>query len=373
MKRPNKKAYDRFIQHMHRFLVGLPDSKVLLPLLKKRLSPEEAEFLADIPFLPHSIEQLAQKMEISIDQLTAKLDPFAKRGLVFRHESKETVRYALNDSMFVFYRSPFWTGKDIQRNKDLARLSNQYYYDGYGQEFGAYPSMGLRALPINQTIEDPRRIKPYEDVVEVIEKEEHFCVAHCACRERKNLDPDSLSCSHETFNCLHFGRLARYMVQQGMGKKISREETMKILDAAADEGLVHGVSVNKTGIDTICNCCSCCCMFLESVHILGLKGHEPSNYTLKIQTETCQGCGLCAKRCPMKALRMEASPDSRNETGRISLLDQDRCIGCGVCAHKCPSQSLVLVHRQGEQDFPENLRELARRMIAERGKDPLVG
>jgi electron transport complex protein RnfB len=371
MKAQDKKAYEQFIKHMHRFLIGLPDSKVLLPLLTRRISPEEADFLKEIPFLPHSIEELAQKFKIAATELSAKLDPLAERGLVFRHESKETVRYALNDSMFVFYRSPFWAGKNDQENRDLARLSNQYYLDGYGREFGAYPTMGLRALPIYQTIEDPRRIRPFEDVIGVVEREDFFCVAHCACRERKNLDPDSPCCKHEILNCLHFGRLARYMVQQGLGIKISREEAIRILDASADEGLVHGVSVNKTGIDTICNCCSCCCMFLESVHILNLKGHEPSNYILKNRSETCQGCGVCVQRCPMKALKLKTSPSAKNKTKKTAVLESDRCIGCGVCVHKCPSRSLFLIHRQEEMDYPENLRELAERMILERGKDPL--
>jgi len=372
MKASEKKSYCRFIDHLHRFLIGLPDSKVLLPLLKRRLSPSEAEFLTEIPFLPHTIEQLSQKLEMLSDELSNKLDPLARRGIVFRHESKETVRYALNDSMLIFYRSPFWAGKDDPKNRDLARLSNQYYYDGYGREFGAFPTMGLRAIPINKTIEDPRRVKPYEDVLQVVDKEDYFCVGHCPCRERKNLDPDSKSCKHETFNCLHFGRLARYMVQQGMGKEISHDEAKEILKEAADAGLVHGISVNKTGIDTICNCCSCCCMFLESVHVLGLKGHEPSNYILKVNTDTCQGCGLCEKRCPMKALKLESSSKAQNKATKIPLLDKARCIGCGVCAHMCPSQSLILVHRNVETQYPENLRDLAKRMTTERGKDWLM-
>jgi len=365
-----KKEYRRFIEHMHHFLVGLPDSRVLIPLLETRLSPEEAEFLAGFPFLPHTIEQLADKFKIPVKQLFAKLDPLARRGLIFRHESSHTIRYALNDSMFVFYRSPFWSGKEDQKSRRLAMLSNRYYFEGYGQEFGSYPTMGLRTIPVNKTIPDTRQIKAYEDVVRVVEEEDFFCVAHCPCRERKNLDPDSPSCQHETFNCLHFGRLARYMVNQGMGKEINREETMDILEAAADAGLVHGISVNKNGIDTICNCCSCCCMFLESVHVLGLNGHQPSNYIISIHTETCQGCGLCTKRCPMKALKLVDSDEADNKTGKVSVLDPERCIGCGVCAHKCPTKSLMLIHREEEQDYPENLRELAYRMGNERGKEP---
>jgi ferredoxin len=188
----------------------------------------------------------------------------------------------------------------------------------------------------------------------------------------KNVDPDTPSCKHETLNCLHFGRLARYMVKQGMGKEISREETMEILLNAADAGLVHGISNTKTGIDSICNCCSCCCVFMQSAHVLGLRGHQQSNYILDIRGETCKGCGLCVERCPMKTLRLEASPQANNKTGKLAVLDPGRCIGCGVCVHKCPSQSLQLVPRKEEQDFPEDVRELNERQAKERGKSLYV-
>ena len=102
-----KKAYMRFIEHMRTFLIGLPDSEVLMPLIEARLKPEEADFLADLPFLPFTIEQLAKKFQMPVDDLSKKLDPLAHRGIIFRHESKDTVRYALNDSMFNFYRSQF--------------------------------------------------------------------------------------------------------------------------------------------------------------------------------------------------------------------------------------------------------------------------
>ena len=365
-------SYTRFIDHMRTFLIGLPESDVLMPLLEARLTPEEADFLADLPFLPYTIEQLAEKFEMPADELSEKLDPLAGRGIVFRHESKETVRYALNDSMFNFYRSPFWAGKKDEGSRKLAVLANRYFDKSYGREFAAYPTMGLRAIPINKTVKDTREIKPFEDVVQVVEREDYACVAHCPCRQRKNLDPDTPSCRHETLNCLHFGRLARYMVKQGMGKEISKEETIEILNTAADNGLVHGISVNKTGIDSICNCCSCCCMFVESVHVLGLRGHHPSNYIVSVTEETCKGCGLCQDRCPTHALRLEDSPEARNKTGKAPVLQKERCIGCGVCAHKCPTRSLTLVQREYEQDYPENLRELATRMGEERGRNPFA-
>ena len=156
--------------------------------------------------------------------------------------------------------------------------------------------------------------------------------------------------------------------QASCDKAISREETMEILLKAADAGLVHGISNAKTGIDSICNCCSCCCVFMQSAHILGLHGHQKSNYLPQISRETCKGCGLCVERCPMKTLRQEASSEANNKVGKIAVLDPHRCIGCGVCAYKCPTQSIRLVHRKDEQDVPDDVRELTERRARDRGK-----
>ena len=364
----HKKEFSRLIEHMQDWIIGLPDAEEIQELLEARFTPEEAEFLADFPFLPHTIEQLSEKLGTPVDELSARLDPMAKKGLIFRHESRNTTRYALNESMFMLYRSPFWAGKDDEKMKEFARAANRYFYPTYGKEFGRIPSTGLRAIPIERTIEDPRQIQPYEDVVQVIEREDYMCVASCPCRQRMNLDPDSPSCKHETVNCLHFGRLAKYMVKQGMGKRISLEETREILEASADAGLVHGISGHQGAPDSICNCCSCCCIYLQSAHVFGLHGHQRSNYYADVNIPTCKGCGLCEERCPMKAIKMEASTEAKNKKGKISVVDTERCIGCGVCAHKCPTQSITLVHREGEESIPETERELAQRMARERGR-----
>jgi Na+-translocating ferredoxin:NAD+ oxidoreductase subunit B len=361
-------AYERLIAHMGEWYMGLPEAEVLLPLLKTRYTEEEASFLADFPFLPRTLEDLAELYEESIEVLATKLEAMAEKGLIFESRSGRSARYALNDSMFSLYRSPFWGGKDDEEMQKFSHLANQYFDQGYGYEFGAFPTMGLRAIPIGKTVTDTRHILPYEDIAQVVAWEDYFCTSHCPCRQRKKLDPEAPTCRHETFNCIHFGRLARYMVKQGMGEEITREKTLEILQKAAEAGLVHGISNTREGMDTICNCCSCCCLFLESKHKLHLHGHQPSNYILSVTASTCQACGLCVKRCPMKALELAVSEEAQNEKGQAPRLATESCIGCGVCVYKCPSGSLALIQRTDQQDFPKNFREQVYRMGKERGR-----
>ncbi len=364
-----KNDYSKFIEHLRSGVMDLPDSEYLTPLLEASLTPEEAGFLSDLPFQLHTSAQLAEKFKIPENELCSKLDSLAKRGIIFSLQLGNTVNYALGTHFFWFYRSPYWSGKRDKKTKKIAHFALRYFHSGMGKEFGGYPPMFLRTIPIEQTIEDTRQFRPYEDVMEIVQREDYICVGHCACRQMKNLDPDSISCKHETLNCLHFGGLARYMVKQGMGKEISREEATVILLKAADEGLVHAVENAETGIESICNCCSCCCVFMQSAHILGLRGHEHSNYIIDVHGGTCKGCGLCVKRCPMDALRLETSPEANNKVGKCAVADFQRCIGCGVCVHKCPTHSLQLARRKEEQDIPKNFMALRVQQAKARGKN----
>jgi formate hydrogenlyase subunit 6/NADH:ubiquinone oxidoreductase subunit I len=55
---------------------------------------------------------------------------------------------------------------------------------------------------------------------------------------------------------------------------------------------------------------------------------------LTCDLETCVYCGICAKECPVDALKVERKPD------KIWEVDQDECISCGACIDKCPKGSL---------------------------------
>jgi Na+-translocating ferredoxin:NAD+ oxidoreductase subunit B len=354
-------AYLALVDHIRNWIFGMPDAEELLPLLRLLMAEDEAGFLARFPHRPHTAEQLSELLGVPAGELLQTMDPLIRKGLVCEIEGKSAVRYSFTDPIFFVYRMPGWKGETDEFNEKLATISNRYYTNHLAADFRGYPTKGLRAIPVAQTIDDPRSVLPYEDVLQVIDHENFFAVTHCACRHRKNLDPETPSCSHDEHNCLHFGKLAEYIVKYELGRKISREEAIEILKAAADAGLVHGISNMKTGMDTICNCCPCCCIFLERAKMDLPRGHQPSNYMLSISSETCQACGLCTQRCPVDALTLEGEKLSCNE---------DRCLGCGVCVHTCPTQSLTLRHKTTAQDFPKDMNEIARRFLVERRIDP---
>jgi len=362
----DEQVYRRFINWLDKAWWGLPESEHLMPAVRAFYTPEEADLLTGIPFSGGTLQELADLKAVHADELGPKLDALARKGAVWKSGKGDTVRYRLNDSFFVFMRGPFWSEHPDRATRDLARPLNKYFYDGFMDQFAHAHTKGLRAIPVDQTIEDPRRILPYEDVVRFVDAQDYRTVSLCPCRQRKNLDPDSPNCDHPVEVCLHFGKLGHYIVDNGLGREITKEETGEILKKAADSGLVHAISNWQEGGDTICNCCRCCCLFFEAYHVLKHhKSHDASNYRVRVNAATCKACELCVGRCPMDAIKLETSPQANNKKGEVAVADPARCLGCGVCVHKCPTQSLTLEPREAVCDPPKDVREWMKRFMAD--------
>ena len=45
----------------------------------------------------------------------------------------------------------------------------------------------------------------------------------------------------------------------------------------------------------------------------------------------CIGCGLCVKKCPKDAIKVE---------NFLATIDYDKCINCGLCADACPTSAI---------------------------------
>jgi NADH:ubiquinone oxidoreductase subunit F (NADH-binding)/(2Fe-2S) ferredoxin/Pyruvate/2-oxoacid:ferredoxin oxidoreductase delta subunit len=58
-------------------------------------------------------------------------------------------------------------------------------------------------------------------------------------------------------------------------------------------------------------------------------------FRYEIQPETCTGCGICARNCPVHVI----SGDRK----KPHLIDPDGCIKCGLCFEKCPYTAIAKV------------------------------
>jgi len=270
-------------------------------------------------------------------------------------------------------RSLFWPSEKSKTAKASAHPINQYYYNGFMEKFGKSSSKGLRTIPIHQTIKDSRCILPFEDVVKVIENRTYYSVSDCPCRSRKQLDIKSTVCGAPLEVCLHFDTLGEYIVENKMGRQISQQETFDILKTAADAGLVHAISNWKDNPDTICNCCSCCCLFFQAFHELNHhKSIDESNFYISVNLETCKACKKCVDLCPMDALTLHPLDPATHKKGKAPLADLNLCLGCGVCVHSCPTQSLTLDKKTNINEPPKGPADWAKQFIEDQSNEPVT-
>jgi NAD-dependent dihydropyrimidine dehydrogenase PreA subunit len=362
---------------------GLPDSEELEPLMMARYTADEAALLTGFPFQPKSLEELSELKGIPLSELVHQLEELAKKGLVYRFVKNNAVYYSLNDGFFML-RTLGWQGKTDDYSRKISPITNRYFSTGFMEPWKSTKYQGLRVLPIQDVIEGGRQVLPYEEVTKILDTFTYFTVSACPCTHRNNLDPDRHDCKYPAERCLHFDRLGHYIVEQGMGREITRPEAEDILRQCEEAGLVHGISNYQDKPDTICNCCQCCCMWFEAHfklnHPMSLS---PSNYRVHAGSDTCVGCGLCVKRCPMKAIQLVEMPEAKgrkavvadkakgtreltNKLGKVAEVNEERCIGCGVCVYKCPTKTLQLIQLETIQEPPKTVRDWAIQFMADR-------
>ncbi len=359
----NKSVYDNFIAWMKMSWYGLPDSEELLPAIKARYSEEEAALLTGMPFSPKNVRELAAQKGMDAAELSRALDGLAQKGLVFRMKKGGELFYGLNDGFLVFLRSSFWPGQMDEYSRRLAPRANAYFHAGLFDPYEGVRTRGLRAIPVETSldIEAGKTILPYEDVAKVLEEQSEFCVAVCPYRHRRNLDPAAPDCKYSTENCLHFGTLARYMVENGLGRAITIQEARDILKQAAEEGLVHGISNWLTGVDTICNCCKCCCMWFESYHVLRHdKSMDASNFVVSAKGGNMQGLWSLCEALPdggLVAAGISAGEEQEREGERPRGRPLHRLRGMRLQVPDRLTRAGQQGHGGGPSARPEGLRE----------------
>lgn len=363
----DQQKYQKFIEWLSNPVWEFTESPAMMPMITSYISPEEAEFMTGVPLNAKTIDEIAALKNMDPDDIAPKIKALCEKGLMYESSRNDSVRYKLLDAQQMFLRMPYWGGAETDELKNTAHYANKYYMDGWYDQMDVVQQKALRAIPIQKTIDDPRQILPFEDIIKVVDDYEYYTVSYCPCRQRAKLDPDCQDSAYPLETCLHFDELGRHVVKHGLGREITREETLEILKKAADAGLVHGISNQEEKPDTICNCDPIYCTMFRPYHLLGhSQSMNPSNYKVKVNQETCKACGLCVKRCPMDAIELKVSSAASSKYNKAVSVNTDICIGCGVCVHKCPTGSIVLEHREETTRPPKTGREWSQLFITDR-------
>jgi len=305
--------------------------------------------------LPEGPDSVARRAGLPVEETSHRLDAMSRKGLIYRHSGRgEGARYSANQ-----YVIGIWEFQVNRLDPDLVRDMDEYL-DTLLMRGSWRRTPQLRTVPVMQAIPVRREILAHERAEDMVLGHDRFLIAPCICR-RGGLWRGQ-GCGKLEDACLILGGGVEYYEQNGMGRRIDRDEALAILKRADAEGLVLQPS-NAKRIANICMCCGCCCGVLRTIK----KHPRPAEFVsspfrVSFEASACEDCGVCLTRCPMDALR-------RGAEGKIELAPE-RCIGCGLCVSTCSGKSLVLVRKPDteQRDVPATFRQTYIDMARLRGK-----
>jgi len=314
--------------------VGFPESTsgVDLKILKELFTEEDAHIALCLSMLPEKEKKIYKRLNsisIEFSDFRNKLSDMTRRGLILKESHPQSPKYSLSQFAIGIYE--FQAGR---QSENLAKNVIAYEKEAFGEELHKTKLSQLRTIPISINVEDQSSILQYDNFTSIIENvEDKIAVSTCVCRESHDLVKDSCKQTKLRETCFTLEGAAEHYVEMGIARYIEKKEALSILIEAQEAGLVlqPGNTINP---NFICCCCGCCCGILLTAKKFPRPSEMvPSNYRAQVNLESCTGCSLCKKICPMDAIQI---------INKKAIIDYYRCIGCGNCTTPCKPKSISL-------------------------------
>ena len=344
--------YKKLANHLDNLPGGFPatESGVEIRILQRLFSREEAQVATALTMLPEPAETIADRLGTNVEELQPKLDQMSRKGLIFRITKSQPLFMA---AQFVI---GIWEYHVNDLDPGLIKDFNEYV-PHLTRRWAQQKTKQLRVVPISKSLSPDTSIMPYEDAAQIIRAHSKIVLAPCICRKEHKMA--GAGCDNPLEVCLSFGSGAYYYEENGLGRSITREEALEVLQQGIEAGLVLQPGNSQKAMN-ICMCCGCCCQVLKNLKALPEPAKAVnSSYYAVIDEELCIGCGTCRERCHMDAIAL-------NDVAHIDL---KRCIGCGVCAPTCDMEALKLVAKPSEEQWvpPKSVFDTYFKIANERG------
>ena len=359
-------VYGRLQKRLDRFPIGAPPAEALYEILKRLYTEEEAEIAARMPIKPIGLDGIARRTKKSPAELTLLLDRMADKGLVMDFMRDGKVSYMLSPTLLGFFEFAFMRARDDIPQKEIARHMVAYAHDdpGYARSVFAGKTQSGRTLVHEAALdpEDMTRVLDYERATHLVREAKAWAVSLCYCRHV--MEHEGRACAKPKEVCTTLNSSAEYVARHALGRKISREEALDIFARTREEGLVHIADNVQKRPAFVCHCCGCCCAMLSAINRFKMfDAVATSSFEAAFDPAKCNGCGLCAKRCPVSAIRIEGEGK-----GKKAALSPEVCLGCGVCKPACNRGALDMSPRKERVVVPEKAWHRWVVMAIERGK-----
>jgi ferredoxin len=314
-----------------------PNSKYLLSILQKTITPEEGELLLEMPASTPELAKILHKNENDIKVSIASL---LKRGMLTG--SPQGLKLPKNSIML--HHTCLSTSRELS-DPEVNKIWKEFYEVEFSKEASIFwigdNGPRLRIIPTTKSLDafvktSAAEILPYEDSRKIIQAAQLISVVDCACRRTMG------NCNHPLDVCLHFDARAEFDLSRPTGKKLSAQEAISVLEHAEENGLLPSVDNVTFPFGAICFCCTEACVVINSAIRYGTltKQLAKSRFQAEVSESKCTGCQLCVKRCQFSAISMETIPDTKKKLK--ARIDPEKCWGCGQCTLKCKPMAISL-------------------------------
>jgi NAD-dependent dihydropyrimidine dehydrogenase PreA subunit len=365
-------VYVKLQKHLDKQVIGFPATRsgVELKILQHIFTPQEAEIACCLSYKYEPLETIfsrAGRLVESAGDLEKSLAGIRQKGGI---ESK------IKHGQMHYCNAPLVVGMyEYQQNRltpEFIKNFNEYTSSkNFGVSLLSSKLPQMRTIPVSKSIRPQHNVSTFDEVITLLQQaQEPFVIIDCICRRKKSLEGNSCKVTDRKETCLAIGSMARMARLSHIGREIPRNEAISIIEKNQEQGLVLQPS-NTEEAEFICSCCGCCCGMLSIQKNLPKPlDFWASNFYAAVDRETCEGCGVCVKRCQVGAVSVA-------QKNQPAVVNQDRCIGCGVCVPACPAQSITLVKKPAEVKPPQTREDLHDIIVAGRtgrlGKLKLTG
>ena len=301
---------DRYLQkYTHSLKYDDPEYWALDAVLTK----EEARFLLNFKKtrVPYDVPTLAKMNNMSEEDTQKMIDHLCWVGVVemTREGPDKTKHY--NVPIFVPGSAEFMMMNDelTDAHPELATFFNlmtQMPLEGVTPMIplgGA--GVGMHVIPVEKAIEHENVTADVEHISHWLKKYDKYSIGQCTCRKQQAMRGEGSGQINGEF-CMGMGDMAEYQVDKGMGRYVSYEEALEILERSERHGFVHQIT-NIDGEDkivAICNCAAGVCNALRTSQLYNTPNMSRSAYRAHVESEKCVACGKCVEVCPVGAAKL---------------------------------------------------------------------
>jgi len=315
-----------------------------IEILKLLFTPEEAAIATHLSALPEPLDKIHKRVtksgiSISKERLEELLNNLNEKGAIQGGGSVYDKKHNRRRYRLAQWAIGIFEYQLGRVTKEFAKLAKDYSLGVFYEEFHNKKKPGqMRTIPVEKSLSPEYNVSTYDSIRDIImNKVDKIAIMNCVCREQRDVLEEQCELSSMRRCCVMFNNAAARRIKDGIGKEVSKEEMFDILKKFQKEGFVLQPE-NSQNPSFMCVCCGCCCGVLTMAKQFPKPAeYYSSNFYAQSNSELCNGCETCVRRCQMDAVTLENDK---------AIVDLDRCIGCGNCVPTCGMKAMKLYKKR---------------------------